>query len=355
MLRRLSCLFPFLLAACGNPYYQGPITDHFNGKTFYNPGRPQTNGFTDFLRWQFGFGPADALPRASWPTQVPPVTPPAVPAARVSGTALTVTAVGHATYLLQTQNLNILTDPVWSDRASPVSWAGPKRVTPPGIAMESLPPINLILISHNHYDHLDIPTLKALVAKHNPLIITPLGNDTIIHRHIPTARITTLDWQQHVLITPTLTVHALPMQHWSARSMNDRRAALWAAFVLKAPQGSVYFVGDSGYGEGEHAGTWFREASQQFGGFRLAILPIGAYEPRWFMRYSHMNPAEAVAAKHDSQSRYAIGHHFGTFQLTNEGHEAPTAALAAALAAAKIPPEDFRALLPGQVWHIPTR
>lgn len=349
-------LCSLLLAACGTPTYQGPKSDHFDGTRFFNPDRPMVNSFGTFLKWQLGLG-EQATERAIWPTYAAPRGASeegfTKPAARVTGNRLVVTAIGHASFLVQTQGLNILLDPVWEERASPVTWAGPKRITPPGIAWADLPPIDAVLISHNHYDHLCVTTLTKLVARDNPLIVTPLNNAPIILRSVPKARVVEKDWSETFALSTTVKVTLEPMQHWGARTPFDRRKALWAAMVLQTPGGNMYWVGDSGYGLGDKAGVWFAEAGKKYPNLRLAILPIGAYEPRWFMRYAHMNPAEAVSAFQKTGAAYAIGHHFGTFQLTDEPWQQPVDDLAVALKEAKISDSTFRALWPGQAWEIP--
>lgn len=319
-----------------NRYYEGPITDHFDGVRFFNPDGSPPKGFRDLLRWRMGESPAE------WPDQVPIV--PAKPATRVDD--LTITMVGHATMLIQTQGLNILTDPVWSDRASPVSFAGPKRVTAPGIAFEDLPPIDLILLSHCHYDHMDIATLTRLKAVHDPLVITPLGNDTIIES--TGLKTETLDWGQSTTFGP-FAVHCTPCHHWGARGVGDRSMALWGTFVLTGPGGAVVFIGDTGFDKGRP----YRDLHDQFGPIRVELLPIGAYDPRWFMADQHQNPEEAVQGFLLSKAAYAVGHHWGTIQLTNEGRNDPKFALEAALTQNGIATERFRALEAGDVWAIP--
>jgi L-ascorbate metabolism protein UlaG (beta-lactamase superfamily) len=258
--------------------------------------------------------------------------------------------VGHASWLLQTAGLNLLLDPVWSQRVSPFRRIGPKRVNDPGIAFADLPPIDVVLISHAHYDHLDLPTLSRLAAAHRPRVITPLGNDTIMRNQDPAIAAEGYDWDQRVKIGDTMAVTAVPTRHWSARNLSDRNMSLWASFVIEAPAGSVYFVADSGYGDG----AYFRRARDRYGPLRLAILPIGAYEPRWFMRDQHMNPTEAVQALLDCGAETALASHYGTFQLTDEAIDAPLLALTDALKALNILPTRFRALRPGQVWHMPS-
>ncbi|MEM0899997.1 MAG: MBL fold metallo-hydrolase, partial [Pseudomonadota bacterium] len=227
-----------------NPYYTGPVSAHFDGRNFFNPGGVPPGSFGDLLRWQLGGG------RTAWPDKYPSPFPPAIPSRRVVGDELRVTMVGHATMLVQTAGLNILTDPVWSDRVSPVSFAGPRRYNEPGIVFEELPPIDVVLISHNHYDHLDISTIRRLVVEHDPLIIAPLGNDTIIQEDVGTARVSVGDWGDATRINEAVRVHIEPCHHWSARGSADRRMALWAAFVIETPAGKIYHIGDTGYHDG---------------------------------------------------------------------------------------------------------
>lgn len=323
-----------------NPYYQGPVTDHFDGLRFFNPGGIEPGGFRDLMRWQFGKDK-----RAKWPSfrEGRAVKPDA------SVEDLRVTMIGHASLLIQVSELNILTDPVWSERVSPVSFAGPKRVMKPGVAFANLPDIHVVIVTHNHYDHLDIATLQALQRGHRPVFVTPLGNDRIIHRAIPDAQIRVMDWGDRIELKEKLTVDCEPCHHWSARGTSDRRMALWAAFVLTTPAGKIYHIGDTGF----HGGINYRHARQKHGGFRLAILPIGAYEPRWFMRSQHQNPEEAVEGMKLCDAAHAVGHHFGTIQLTNEAIDQPVIDLQKALDAAGVPRERFRPLLPGESFDVP--
>ncbi|MDX8467831.1 MBL fold metallo-hydrolase [Mesorhizobium sp. VK23B] len=325
-----------------NRYYSGPPSDHFDGTLFFNPdGRPPGR-FTDLLRWQLSGG------RSKWPTAFPSPYPQAKPEQRIKGKALRLTMVGHASLLIQTGGLNILTDPVWSERASPFAFAGPKRVNAPGIAFSDLPPIDLVLVSHNHYDHLDLATLKRLKESHGPRVLTPLGNDAIINRAAPGMRLSVHDWGDR-LDVGAAAIHIEPTHHWSARGGRDRRMALWAGFVIEAPGGKVYFAGDTGF----HGGANYRQMAEKHGGFRLAILPIGAYEPRWFMAPQHQNPEEAVQGMKLCNAAQAAGCHWGTFQLTDEPIEEPAQKLAEALAAEGILPERFRAMRPGEIWDVP--
>lgn len=322
-----------------NKYYSGPISDHFDGTRSFNPDGEAPRGGLDLLKWQFGGG------KQKWPDEVL-LTNQAQPQPRQDD--LTITMVGHATMLIQTAGLNILTDPVWSDRASPLAFAGPKRVIRPGVAFDALPKIDVILLSHNHYDHLDLTTLKSLHRAHDPLIVTPLGNDAILAGDLPKARIETRDWDEAVPFGP-MTFHFEPCHHWSARGMGDRSMALWAAFVIEGPAGKIFHIGDTGFDQGRP----YTRVRQKHGKIGTAILPIGAYEPRWFMKAQHQNPDEAVEGLELLGADHAVGHHWGTFQLTDEARDDPPEALARAMARRGFAADRFQPLAPAQVWTPP--
>jgi L-ascorbate metabolism protein UlaG (beta-lactamase superfamily) len=326
-------------------YYKGSVSDHFDGVRFFDPHGTTPRSRRDLLRWLVDRRRQRS--RAKWPVWAP--SPYADrPPPRVEGAAWRISYVGHASFLIQTAGLNILLDPVWSKRASPFRFVGPKRVNDPGIAFTDLPPIDVVLVSHGHYDHLDVRTLSLIAAKHGARVITPLGNDTIMRKYDRAIAAEAYDWGDRLNIGDGITVTLLPARHWSARNLSDRNMALWASFVVETPAGRIYFIADSGYGDGR----CFRSARERHGPFRLAILPIGAYEPQWFMRDHHMNPAESVQALIDCGAEFGLAHHHGTFQLTDESIDAPLVALAEALQARGIPPERFRALRPGQVWKL---
>jgi L-ascorbate metabolism protein UlaG (beta-lactamase superfamily) len=326
-------------AADGSFYYIGPVSDHFDGRRFFNPGGDRPKGFGDFLRWRLA---ERAIP---WPEHFPSPFQDAPPA-RVRERDLRISFVGHATFLIQIAGRNVLTDPVWSERASPVPFAGPRRHNPPGIPFEALPPIDAVLISHNHYDHLDLPTLGRLWGRDQPRIVAPLGNDAVIQAHDRAIPVTALDWGDSIEIAPGVRVFLEPAHHWSARATNDRNHALWASYVVRGAGRSVYFAGDTGFGGGRH----FRDIAGRHPRLDVALLPIGAYEPRWFMAEQHMNPADAVQAFRILGASSALGFHWGTFKLTNEAIDQPPRDLARALEAGRIPARRFLAMRAGQVW-----
>jgi len=320
-----------------NPYYHGPRSDHFDGTRFFNTPAGDDTSFAEVLRWRF-----EERHRAPWPKTVKnPLSD--QPPQRVEGASLRLSYIGHASFLLQTCGLNLLIDPVWSERASPAAFAGPKRVSPPGVAFDALPPIDAILVTHNHYDHMDAPTIKKLFRQNQPRIIVPLGNETILRRADSALRAEAHDWGDKIILSPQVSVELVPAYHWSARGVLDRRMALWASFALRTPAGVIYCIGDTAYRGGEI----FRAARVAYPDIRLALLPIGAYEPRWFMRRHHISPEEAVRIYQDLGADEAFAHHWGAFRLTDEPREEPVKRLALALERARIDPALFPALPPG--------
>lgn len=319
-----------------NRYVEMDPSHNFDGLHFRNPTEPGRDAsLLDVMRWRWTSKPA------VWPKSVP--LTPAVPEARVEG--LRVTMVGHATLLIQVAGLNVLTDPVWSENAGP--WTlGPKRAAAPGIAFADLPPIDIILLSHNHYDHLDVRTLALLVKRDDPLIVTPHGNDRVVGA--PAARFAVGGWWDRIDVADDAVATIVPANHWSARGVRDRRMALWGGFVLEVRGRRIYFAGDTGYG----SGAIFRDIAARFPAPELALIPIGAYAPRWFMAPQHIDPFEAVQVMQDVGADMALGIHWGTFQLTDEAREEPVEKLAEALAAAKIDPARFVAAAPGAVFDV---
>ena len=297
------------------PHYRGPVTDHFDGQRFRNQRATPHNDFRNAARW------AATRKRSVWSAyRDEPVGAP--PPKRVDGDQLRVTFVNHTTVLLQTHGINILTDPIWSKRCGPVSWFGPRRVRPPGIRFEDLPPIDVVLLSHNHYDHCDLPTLKRLARDHKPRLITSLGNKQFLEpRRIPV--FAELDWWQSVILDD-LKITGIPARHFSGRGLFDRDRSLWAGFMIEAEGGSICFAADSGY-----AGH-FTEIRERLGAPRLALLPIGAFRPEWFMSRVHMSPEQAITAHHDLGAKTTVATHYGTFQLADDGETEPQERIAAA-------------------------
>lgn len=289
-------------------------SDHFDGKKFFNPGAPQARGLTEVLRWKLTTRPTP------WPKGLQPVTPSVPPAV---SDALRVTFINHSTVLIQVSGYNILTDPIWSERASPISLAGPKRHREPGVRWQDLPPIHLVLLSHNHYDHLDIPTVKRLAARDNPQFVVPLGLADLLRRN-GAGKVIELDWWDEAE-ADGIQFSCVPAQHFSARGLTDRNRTLWCGYVVDTSAGPVYFAGDTGFG------SHFAEVRQRKGAPRLALLPIGAYKPRWFMSPVHMSPADAVQAHGILQAQTSLAIHFGTFSMADDGMTEPVRDLQLAL------------------------
>ena len=297
------------------PRYHGPLSDHFDGERFHNHHEGWQSGLA-FLKWQTSRDPG------FWNRyrDLPPGPP---PPARIDGGALRLTFVNHSTTLVQLDGVNILTDPIWSERPSFVSFAGPRRRRPPGIRFRDLPPIDVVLVSHNHYDHLDVASLHALQWRHRPRIVTALGNARLMARHGIGGAVD-LDWWQAVPIGE-LIVTCVPARHFSARGLSDRNRNLWSGFVVSAPSGHVYFAGDTGWG------AHFESIGARFDPIRLALLPIGSYRPRWFMQPAHIDPQQAVDAHHALGARTSIPVHYGTFALGDDGEEEPVVELREAM------------------------
>lgn len=261
------------------------------------------------------------------PTRRPPV---------LGTAAATVTFIGHATFLIQTPAGNLLTDPMYSSRAGPFNLMGPRRVRPPAVRFEDLPSISIVLLSHNHYDHCDRRTLRRLADRFDPVVVTAPGNARLV-RSAGITRVEELDWW-HAASSRGLTVTATPAHHFSARTPFDRNRALWCGFTVAIDSRLLYFAGDTAYA------PFFAEIPKRVGAIDLALLPIGAYEPRWFMQSVHMNPAEAVQAHLDLGGPPSLGMHFGTFQLTLEGIDEPLRAMAEACRERGVTAERFRTI-----------
>ena len=304
--------------------------DHFDGRMFFNPGLRGPLGFRELLRWRLTGRPE------AWPERVDDVQPASFPDRTGTG-ELAITAVGHATFLIQINGLNLLTDPVWSERASPFGWIGPRRVRRPGIGWNQLPHIDAVLISHSHYDHLDLPTLRALHGRFDPHFVTGLGNGGLLAARGMSQSIELDWWQKTTLSDGAATVTFVPARHWSNRGDGRHNTTLWGGFVIEGGGRTAYFAGDSGWFSG------FATVRERCGAPDIALLPIGAYEPRWFHSAMHMNPEEAVRAHLEVGALRSLGAHFGVWQLTDEGIAAPINTLAEAREKAGISAELFRA------------
>jgi L-ascorbate metabolism protein UlaG (beta-lactamase superfamily) len=316
------------------PVYRGPVSDHYDGKKFFNPGGMKALGFKDLMKW------VRTRQRGEWKEMKDIAYGPA-PVKKVEGDSIVVTFVNHSTFLIQTQGLNILTDPVWSERASPVPFAGPERMRPPGIRFEDLPDIDIILLTHNHYDHLDISTMKRLSEEFKPKIFCTLGVGQYLKRK-GIGNITEMDWWDESKIDSALSVVCTPAQHFSGRGMFDRDRTLWAGFALMTEKGSIYYSGDTGYGD------FFKEIAQRISPIRLSFLPIGAYKPEWFMAPIHTSPEDAVRIHQIINSPKSIGMHFGTFPLADDGMKEAGTDLKIALEKEGIPDGEFIAPMEGQ-------
>ncbi|WP_372765254.1 MBL fold metallo-hydrolase [Litorivivens sp.] len=329
-----------VFAGCSPARYQGPVSDHFDGKRFHNAD-PFPHGFSDLLSYML------RRERIVW-SRDDTLPPSPRPAPRMARGELRITWVNHSTLLLQADGLNLLTDPIWSERASPVSFAGPQRHHPPGIAFDELPSIDVVMISHSHFDHMDFPSLRRLQKVHDPLFVVPLGNRTLL-TPLGIDNVIELDWWQDVELANGCRLSAVEVKHWSNRRVlpSDQNLSLWSGFVLETTGGPVYFGGDSGYGE------HYRETHKRYGQMRAAMLPIGAYLPRWFMAYQHMGPDEAVVAHSELQSQFSLGVHWGAFKLSPERRFQAVERLQVLSAAGVIPVGEFIAPTPGTPYDVP--
>ncbi len=327
----------FISLSCGSHGPSSAMTDlpaHHEKGGYRNLTPHKEHGFLDFLRWQFGGGPKDpaAVPPGSLPEFVPPVV-----AADLNSinhpdpNVIQVTWIGHATFLIQTKGLNILTDPMFSERASPFSFAGPKRLVPPGVALKHLPKIDAVVISHDHYDHLDADSVKAI--GNGARYFVPLGY-TAWFRGCGIDNVQELDWWDSAMLGG-LRFHAVPNQHFSGRTLFDRNEVLWAGWVIETRAGKIYFSGCTGYA------PLFKEIGNRLGPMRLSVIPIGGYNPRWFMRTMHVDPPEAVRIHQDVRSEQSVGMHWATFELTDEHLSEPPAYLAKALQEAGVSEDRF--------------
>lgn len=334
---------PFSLKSLRNPSYTGPVSDHFDGRRFFNPGGEMPAPLSAILKWQFEGG------REKWSGGVDHALPLDRPPPRVDGDGARVLAIGHASFLYQTGGLNILVDPVFSERC-PARF-GPTRHNPPGVAFDDLPTIDVVCLTHSHYDHMDRPTIERLHRAHRPRFVVPLGCDVLVRTWCEDAGVSSHDWFERVVLNDRVAVTLDPTHHWSARGILDRRMTLWASFAFETPAGLLYHIGDTGF----FGGANYRAARARFGAPKLGVIPIGAYEPRGVMRPQHQNPDEAVRGALFLGAELSLGSHWGTFQLTDEPAFDPPARLGRALERWNLAPTRFRPAPPGLVLDLPAR
>ncbi|WP_422018345.1 MBL fold metallo-hydrolase [Roseateles sp.] len=331
---------------------------HRDGSFRNTDGEFTPRSLAELLRWRWDASRRGLPPRPAEPipTQAPDVG--FIHANAGAAQVPAVTWIGHATVLAQFGGISLLTDPIFSERASPLSFAGPKREQPPGVALHALPAIDVVLVSHNHYDHLDLPSCRALAAQPGggPLFVVPLGLKAWFEAR-GIARVVELDWWQGHAVHG-LEIVLVPARHWSARGLTDRMKTLWGGFAVFAPDCQLFFAGDTAYSR-DFADIRERFAERQRphqgGGFDLALIPIGAYEPRWFMRNQHVNVEEALKIHADLGAKRSLGVHWGTFELTDEALDEPPRQLARQRAAQGLGEDDFFALAIGETRRIPPR
>lgn len=343
---RLRQLIPFLtllLAACGAPEstLNSPNRDEDGFRNLYHFHRPS---LTDILRWRWETFIAPAVVQR--PERIPEQAPDFA-WLTLNRQQTSYTWLGHASGLLQLGGLNILIDPIFSERVSPVQWLGPRRLTPLPATLAQLPRIDVVLISHNHFDHLDRDSIDALLAQEGgqPRFVVPLGVDEWLAGR-GARSVMALDWWQKARVGQ-VEFTATPAQHWSKRSLWDTDQTLWAGFAMKTLAQTVWYSGDTGYEQ-----ALFRDIGKRLGRIDLALLPVGAYEPRWFMRSQHVNPEESVRIFKDVAAKEAIGVHWGAFALANEGVDAPLDDLPAARQKLGVAPEAFRLLPLGGTYRM---
>ncbi|TQV80122.1 hypothetical protein FKG94_10665 [Exilibacterium tricleocarpae] len=329
-----------MLWACSSvPGYRGPVSENFDGERFRNLAPEyREKSLGDLLRWVFN---REREEQWRW---LPLEAGPALPPARVRE-GLTVTFINHATVLVQVDGINILTDPIWSHRTSPVSWLGPQRYHDPGVRFEDLPPIDYVVISHNHYDHMDLPSLQRLWERDQPTVVAGLGNRKLL-AGAGIEKVVELDWWQPLAVNGQLTIHGVPAQHWSTRTRLDTNRTLWMGYVFASSEGPILFAGDTGLG------PHFALINERFGPMQLSLLPIGAYLPRWFMRDNHLSPADALEAHRILQSRQSMAIHFGTFPLGDDGQTATVARMLEVRDRAGLAAEVFWVPVPGGIYGV---
>jgi L-ascorbate metabolism protein UlaG (beta-lactamase superfamily) len=321
--------------AISAPRYRGPDSDHFGGTRFLNPENVQAKGGLDVFKWMI------TRKKGPWKRDLQSINTQRPPAHVSDG--IRVTFVNHSTFLIQVDGLNILTDPVWGRRVSPFSWIGPQRMKSPGIRFEDLPRVHVVALTHNHYDHLDIQTMRMVFGAHHPRIICPLGIKAFLDKESVRGG-EEVDWWNEVTLNRDVTIQAVPAQHFSGRGFLDRDATLWCGYVFKTAKGNIYFAGDTGYNP-----VTFKEIGARCGPMKLSFLPIGAYKPEWFMSPIHVSPEGSTRIHSDVLSETSIAMHFGTFALADEGEDDPLTELERAMEKCDIDRDYFLALRNGEV------
>ncbi len=309
----LTVVFGFILSG---PGYDGPKSEHFDGKRFVNPNGLQAQNLIGVMKYGLFRKPEKWV--KNYETDVRSESIPPVQESQVQ-----ISFVNHSTFLIQVAGLNILTDPVWSKRCSPFQWVGPERMRPPGISMDQLPPIDLVLLSHNHYDHLDVNTVKEVKQRFNPQFIVPLGVGAYFNK-LGIDDVEEIDWHQKINKS-NIVIKGVPGSHFTSRGLFDRDKTLWCGYLLEIDGYKIYFAGDTGYGDN------FKAMGEQEGVIDLALIPIGAYKPEWFMSPIHISPDQAVQVHNDVNAKQSIAMHFGTFPLADDGMDTPAKDLLIAL------------------------
>lgn len=320
--------------AISAPRYRGPVSDHFDGTRFLNPLGVKAKGGLDVFKWMFN------RKRVPW-TEIRTENYGKHPLGHFKD-GIRITFVNHSTFLIQVEGMNILTDPVWSKRVSPFHWIGPKRMKLPGIRFEDLPRIHVVILTHNHYDHLDLQTMRTVFGSHHPRIIAPLGIKKFLEQEFISGS-TEADWWEELDINSEVKIQVVPAQHFSGRGFLDRDATLWCGYVIKTSKGNIYFAGDTGYND-----QTFKDIGKKCGPFKVSLLPVGAYKPEWFMSPIHTSPEAAIKIHLDVRSETSIATHFGTFPLADEGCDDPVNDLKLAITKYNLQPEEFLVFKEGE-------
>jgi L-ascorbate metabolism protein UlaG (beta-lactamase superfamily) len=317
-----------------NPFYKGPKSDHFDGTHFFNPQGIKLPGFLDVIKWKLSSKPLPFPYRTLKKAKKKPI---------LSKDDILVTFIGHACFLIESSVGNILIDPFYSSYAGPLRLKRNQRKTPPGIAFEDLPKIDYVLVSHNHYDHLDLKYLKKLNKKFLPTFIVPLGLDVQFKPYLTNT--VALDWNESFSKNSDLSISLTQSQHWSCRTLKDKNMTLWGGFFLKILGKTIYFCGDSGFNL-----ELFEDIKKRYQTFDCALLPIGAYHPRFFMKAAHMDPEEAVLVSQILQAKKSIGMHFNTLNLADESRDDPILDLEKAKEKHDLPTDAFITLDEGHFY-----